>query len=129
MQIALYKRNGSDPEALSIVFNSTNSDDKNWFSKSRIVHSPWKVSTKTTSRSRAVAMEGISTFPKFTTITRMMKDGWPLSLVIVHGKNVFLPPLFCTVTGRLTQIGIITVRFANKLLHSLVQCCKITAAS
>ena len=41
MQIALYKRNGSDPETLSIVFNSTNSDDKNWFSKSRIVHSPW----------------------------------------------------------------------------------------
>ena len=41
MQIALYKRNGSDPETLSIVFNSANSDDKNWFSKSRIVHSPW----------------------------------------------------------------------------------------
>ena len=90
----------------------------------------WKASAKTTSRSRAVAMmKGISTFPKFTTIARMMKDGWPLSLVIVHGKNVFLPPLFCTVTGRLTQIGIITVRFANKLLHSLVQCCKITTAS
>ncbi|CAH3146014.1 unnamed protein product, partial [Pocillopora meandrina] len=41
VQIALYKRNGSDPETLSIVFNSANSDDKNWFSKSRIVHSPW----------------------------------------------------------------------------------------
>ena len=42
MQIALYIRNGSDLETLSIVFNSTNSDDKNWFSKSRVVHSPWK---------------------------------------------------------------------------------------
>nr|XP_058942362.1 uncharacterized protein LOC131770666 [Pocillopora verrucosa] len=39
--IALYRRNGSDLETLSIVFNSTNSDDKNWFSKSRVVHSPW----------------------------------------------------------------------------------------
>ena len=41
MQIALYRRNGSDHETFSIVFNSTSSDNKNWFSKSRIVHSPW----------------------------------------------------------------------------------------
>ena len=41
MLLALYRRNGSDLETLSIVFNSTNSDDKNWFLKSRVVHSPW----------------------------------------------------------------------------------------
>ena len=39
MQIALYRRNGS--ETLYIVFDSTSTDNKNWFSKSRIVHSPW----------------------------------------------------------------------------------------
>ncbi|RMX59367.1 hypothetical protein pdam_00016365 [Pocillopora damicornis] len=40
VQIALYRRNGS--ETLYIVFDSTSSDNKNWFSKSRIVHSPWR---------------------------------------------------------------------------------------
>ena len=73
-------------------------------------------------------MEGISTFPKVMAAARMMKDGWPLSLVTVNGKNVFLLLLLCTVTGWITQIGIITVRFANKPLYSLVECCKITAA-
>ena len=74
-------------------------------------------------------MEGISTFPKVMAAARMMEDGWPLSLVTVNGKNVFLLLLLCTVTGRITQIGIITVRFANKPLYSLVECCKITATS
>ena len=44
-------------------------------------------------------MEGISTFPKFMAAARMMEDGWPLSLVTVNGKNVFLLLLLCTVTG------------------------------
>lgn len=39
--IALYREDGSVLETLSIVFNATNSDNKNWFSKSRMIHSPW----------------------------------------------------------------------------------------
>ena len=78
----------------------------------------WKANPRTSSRSRAVAMKGISTFPNIMTIARVMKDGWPLSLVTVNGKTVFLLPLFCTVTGRLTQSGVSTVRFANSLLQT-----------
>ena len=38
--VALY-RNGSDPEILSMMFNATNSDNKNWFSKNRLIRAPW----------------------------------------------------------------------------------------
>ena len=37
----------------------------------------WKASTRITSRSRAVAMEGISTFPEIMAAA-MMQDGWLL---------------------------------------------------
>ena len=36
--MALYK---GQNEVLSILFNATNSDNKNWFSKDRILDSPW----------------------------------------------------------------------------------------
>ncbi|XP_078381756.1 uncharacterized protein LOC144664477 isoform X2 [Oculina patagonica] len=39
-RVALYKTD-SQSEILSIVFNATNSNSGNWFSKDRLTHSPW----------------------------------------------------------------------------------------
>jgi len=41
-RVALYSNNESKPvEILSLVFNATNSNNVNWFSRGRLTHSPW----------------------------------------------------------------------------------------
>ncbi len=45
MRVALYK---DQNEILSIIFNGTNSDNENWFSKDRILDSPWNDITSPT---------------------------------------------------------------------------------
>jgi len=40
-RVALYSNNASKPEVLSLVFNTTNSNNVNWFSRDRLTHSPW----------------------------------------------------------------------------------------
>ena len=72
-------------------------------------------------------MEGTFTFPEIMAAAKAMQDGWPLSLLTVHGNDGFLFSLLCTVTGRHTQIGLSTVRVANKQLRSSIEYCKITA--
>lgn len=39
--VALYSKNESKPEILSLVFNATNSNNVSWFSRDRLTHSPW----------------------------------------------------------------------------------------
>ena len=129
MLIAWYKRNGSDLETLSIVFDATNSENKNWFSKSRIIHSPW---TDLESEPLNVfSIEGCCggrdfSFPEIMAAAQAMQDGWPLSLLTVHGNDGFLFSLLCAVTGQHTQIGLRTVTLAKGQLRSSIECCKIT---
>ncbi|KAJ7333198.1 Saccharopine dehydrogenase [Desmophyllum pertusum] len=113
-RVALYK---DDNELLSMVFNASNSDNENWFSKNRMIFSPWT----DLKDEYAFYFSIIGRYRRFFYISKpdatcSGDDGWLMSTYVGCAYESRFPEQLCyTVNCKQAQNGVSTKTLASQM--------------